>query len=199
MEPAEYLEYPEMPEPSCVNCGFLGHQREETRGGIPAKWLIAGEYERTSGDFRSLGTVLPQCWMRAASIPHEIEALADITPRDASRLPGQAVPEFVRSIINRQRDECHRYQPWTPHWSVEQHLEEHKVHLQEKQRREWERSVTGHWLPLAVAVAAIIVSATASLWGSHIEAQATLDAAHDQIKAQQRSTAPVSVPTGSVR
>jgi len=155
------LEFPELPAPSCANCGFLG--KPWARDG-ESGWLPFTRFERESG-WRDGD---PACWRNQRSLRD------DIVP--ASGLPATSpgavnIDKWLVDVIQRARPECEtRFHPWVPHWTAEKHLEEHKMHLVEKQRREWERSFTGHWLPLLIAVFSIVVSALIGLLAAAIEA-----------------------------
>ena len=187
MEPTVYLEFPDKPAPSCVNCGFLGVDWR-TPGG-ESRWQVAEREGRTTGDFVRVGHTNPACWRVAADLRAEVVAFGDAAPpRPAGTPPLDTYHEWVLEVLGRHRPECGRFQPWTPRWTVEQHLEEHKVHLLEQSRREWEvttetarRKYEGdwkrQWLPLGLAVTSIIVSAVIGICGASIQADATRDVA----------------------
>lgn len=195
-----YLEFPDKPQPSCINCGFLGHSEIRIvppHGDRAEIWVMASREQREAGD---LPTRLA-CWRGAAQLDREVVSVgAAASPRSPSANPSDTLRSWVLQVIEKARPDCDRYQPWTRHYSVEQHLEEHKMYLLQKQRREFETSqevsrrqyeseFSVRWLPLLVAVVAIVTGAAANLCGSYIEAQATLDAARPVATA-----APALVP-----
>lgn len=187
MEPTAYLEFPDRPAPSCVNCGFIGVDWRTSDG--ESRWKISQREERTTGDFVRAGATDPTCWRAAADLHAEVLAIGSAKPpRPSDASPINTYNSWVLEVIDRHRPECHRFQPWTPQWSVEQHLEEHKMHLLEKQRREYEGNWKNRWLPLWVAIAGIVVSALLGWYGSQLQADATIRAAEMQLQASPQSS-----------
>lgn len=150
-----YLEYPEYPPPSCVNCGFLGSELvwapydpiANPQGAGGPRWQVATANQRTTGGH----DWFPECWRRKADLRTETSDQAvDADPES---------PPAALAIIRKQRPDCESwFHPWTPRWSPDQHLEEHKLYLLERDRGERDRDLrrSDRRVQIFIAVAAFI-------------------------------------------
>jgi hypothetical protein len=134
-------EFPEHPEKSCINCGFLGFLL-----GPPgsATYYPAGPVERASGiripQFDAAGKLVfvggLHCWRRGA--PLNEEAHKEL-PANAPNPPGIALVNAASHVVaTRERAECTRFHPWVPQWNEDQHFEEWRMDRVEEQRRAWQ-------------------------------------------------------------
>jgi hypothetical protein len=136
------------PAESCCNCGFLSKfvcdsDGNNERSNVP----ITSQYERFHGPeehndelWQGRRIAQVQCWMRRGFLERE-------APGGHSRVPH--VPERTLEGIHKDRSEqagsdyCLQFTVWVPHLNFEQHWEERKLYLAERDRKNFEERLAG--------------------------------------------------------
>lgn len=138
------VEFPQYPEHSCINCGFLGFR-------LPDLDAFQGYvYKSARAADRKDGVRIPQvddknrmvmsgaimCWRRAVSLNNETHEVMGNPTNPEVGIDQLGAAALI--VATRERPECERYQPWVPHWDEARHFEDWRMDRLEEQRRKWQ-------------------------------------------------------------
>lgn len=129
------LPFPEFPEDSCINCGFLANHRGL---GFSAELLETNRQTRSGGWF---GQGHPVCFVLAPDVPLETEVQDILAAFPGVDAHGQPIsekerPGAIRKVITKDR-RCKESTLWRPGYSPKEHREMLDRRIQRLEDHRW--------------------------------------------------------------